>query len=75
MLTLLNNGWGMRHVGLRIEMHRVCFGGRPVGKTPIERLRSRWENNIKMDLSEIGRDGMEWISLAIVSMTMNFWIP
>jgi len=28
-----------------------------------------------MDLNEIGREGMEWISLAIVSMTVNLWIP
>jgi len=32
-------------------------------------------NNIKMDLSEIGREGMEWISLPVVSMTVNLWIP
>jgi hypothetical protein len=50
-------------------------GGGAVGKTPIERPRSRWENNIKMDVSEIGREGMEWISLTIVSMTVNLWIP
>jgi len=49
MLMLLNNGWGMRHVGLRIEMHRVCLGeGRGiVGKRPIEievggRITLKW---------------------------------
>jgi hypothetical protein len=30
---------------------------------------------LKMDLNEIGREGMEWISLAIESMTVNLWIP
>jgi hypothetical protein len=30
---------------------------RSEGKRPLGRLRSRWEDNIKMDLSEIGIDG------------------
>lgn len=32
-------------------------GGGPLGKTPIERTRSRWENNIKIDPSEIRKGG------------------
>jgi hypothetical protein len=38
--------------------------GKPEAKSPLERLRSRWENNIKMDLREIGWVGMDWIDLA-----------
>lgn len=43
--------------------------GEPVYKTPLERPRSRWEN-IKMDLNEIGREGMDWINLAIGGMAV-----
>jgi hypothetical protein len=37
--------------------------GRPEGKRPLERPRSRWEDNIKMDLREVGIDGANWIRL------------
>jgi hypothetical protein len=38
--------------------------GRPEGKRPLGRPRHRWEDNIKMDLREIGTDGANWIRLA-----------
>jgi hypothetical protein len=38
--------------------------GRPEGKRPLGRPRSRWEDNIKMDLREIGINGANWIQLA-----------
>jgi hypothetical protein len=38
--------------------------GKPEGKRPLERLRSRWEDNIKVDLEEVGYGGMDWIELA-----------
>jgi hypothetical protein len=34
---------------------------KPEGKRPMGRPRYRWENNIKMDLQEIGFGGMDWI--------------
>jgi hypothetical protein len=37
---------------------------RPEGKRPVGRPRRRWEDNIKMDLREIGIDGANWIRLA-----------
>jgi hypothetical protein len=40
------------------------FVGRPKGKRPLGRPRRRWENNIKMDLREIGIDGENWIQLS-----------
>jgi hypothetical protein len=40
------------------------LGGKREGKGPIGRLRHRWEDNIKMDLLEIGREGMDWIDVA-----------
>jgi hypothetical protein len=38
--------------------------GRPEGKTPLGIPRRRWEDNIKMDLREIGIDEANWIQLA-----------
>jgi hypothetical protein len=45
----------------------VCTGflvGKPEGKRPLGGPRRRWEDNIKMDLREIGIDGTNWIRLA-----------
>jgi hypothetical protein len=44
-------------------VYRVLVG-RPEGKRPPGRPRFRWENNIKLDLREIGIDGANWIRLA-----------
>jgi hypothetical protein len=57
--------------------------GKPEGKRPLGRLRCRWVDNIKMDLSEIRWDGMDWIDLAenrdqwraLVNTIMNFRVP
>jgi hypothetical protein len=38
--------------------------GRPKGKKLLRRLRHRWEDNIKMDLREIGINGANWMWLA-----------
>jgi len=38
--------------------------GKPEGKRPLVRPRHRWEDNIKMDLQEVGCGGMDWIELA-----------
>jgi hypothetical protein len=37
---------------------------KPEGKTPQGRPSRRWVDNIKIDLREIGWDGMDWIDLA-----------
>jgi hypothetical protein len=58
-------GWA-GHVACMAEgrgIHRVLVG-RPEGKRPLGRTRHRWEDNIKMDLREIGIDGVNWIQLA-----------
>jgi hypothetical protein len=44
-------------------VYRVLVG-RPEGKRPLGRPRRRWEDNIKIDLKEIGVDGANWIQLA-----------
>jgi hypothetical protein len=38
--------------------------GKPEGRRPLGRPRRRWVENIKMDLGEIGWDGMDWVDLA-----------
>jgi hypothetical protein len=43
-------------------VYRVLVG-RPEGKRPLERPRRRWEDNIRMDLGDIGIDEMNWIQL------------
>jgi hypothetical protein len=44
-------------------VYRVLVG-RPEGKRPLGRPRHRWEDNIKMDLREMGINGLNWIQLA-----------
>jgi hypothetical protein len=44
-------------------VYRIVVG-RLQGKRPVGRLRRKWEDNIKMDLKEIGIDGANWIQLA-----------
>jgi hypothetical protein len=38
--------------------------GKREGRRPLERPRRRWEDNIKMDIGEVGYGGTEWIDLA-----------
>jgi hypothetical protein len=57
--------------------------GRPEGRRPLGRPRHRWEDNIKMDLQELGWGGMGWIDMAqdrdrwqaLVNAVMNLWVP
>jgi hypothetical protein len=47
----------------RYILYRVIVG-KSEGKKPLGRLRRRLEDNIKMDLQEVGCGGMDWIDLA-----------
>jgi hypothetical protein len=38
--------------------------GKPEGKRSLERPRHRWEYNTRMDLREIGHEGVDWVQLA-----------
>jgi hypothetical protein len=78
---------------MRWAGHVACMGegrgayrvlvGRSKGKRPLGRPRHRWEDNIKMDLGEIGIDGANWIWLAqdrvqwwaFVNTVRNLWVP
>ena len=44
-------------------MHRVLVG-KPEGKGPVGRPRRRWEDNIKMNLQEVGESCGDWMELA-----------
>ena len=63
-------------------VHKVLVGKRE-GKRPLGRPRRRWEDNIKMDLEEVGRGCEDWMELAedmdswraLVSRVMNFRVP
>ena len=54
--------------------------GKPEGKRSLRRPRRRWEDNIKMDLQEVGCEGVDWNELAqdrdwwraLVNAVMNF---
>ena len=57
--------------------------GKPEGKRPLGRLRRRWEDNINMDLQELGCGGLDWTKLvqdrdrwrALVNAVMNLPVP
>ena len=54
------------HVALMEErrgVHKVLVG-KPEGKRPLGRPRHRWEDNIKMDLEEVGTGCGDWMELA-----------
>jgi len=66
----------------RRGVYRILVG-KPEGRRPLERPRRRWEDNIKMDLQEVGCGGMDWIELiqymdrwrALVNGVMNLRVP
>jgi hypothetical protein len=45
--------------------------GKPEGRIPLGRPRRRWEDGVRMDLREIGWEGVEWTQLALVNALMN----
>ena len=64
------------------RLYRILVG-KPEGKRPLGRPRQRWEENIKMDLQEVGCGGMDWIELAqdrdrwgaLVNVVMKLQVP
>jgi hypothetical protein len=63
-------------------VHRVLVG-KPEGKRPLRTSRRRWEDNIKMDLQEVGGGRGDWMLLAqdrdrwraLVGTVRNFRVP
>jgi hypothetical protein len=68
-------------MGEKRGSYRILVG-RPEGRRPLGRSRRRWEDNIKMDIQEVGW-GMDWIGLAqdrdrwraLVNAVMNLRVP
>jgi hypothetical protein len=54
-------GWACGITGEGRGAYRILVG-RPEGRTPLERHRRRWEDNMKMDLQEVG--GAAWADLS-----------
>jgi hypothetical protein len=85
--------WGDKSGWVRWVGHVACMGEgrgvyrvllwRPEGKRPLGRPRHRWEDNIRMNLKEIGINGANWIRLAqdrvqwwgFVNIVMDFQFP
>jgi len=69
-------------VGQGRGVHRLLVG-KPEGKRPLGRPRQRWEDNIKIDLQEVGGGCGDWMELAqdrdrwpaLVSTVMNLRVP
>ena len=69
-------------MGDRRGVYRVLVG-KPEGKRPLGRPRHRWEDNIKMDLQEVGCGGVDWVQLAqdmdrwqvLMNAVMNLQVP
>jgi hypothetical protein len=63
------------------DVHRVLVG-KPEGKRPLGRPRRRWEDNIEMDLQEVGGGCGDWMDLTqdmekwreLVSTVMNLGV-
>jgi hypothetical protein len=67
-------------MGERSGVYRVWVG-KLEGNRPLGRPRRRWEDNIKMDLQEVGCGGMDWIKLSqdrdrgCVNVVINLRVP
>jgi len=67
---------------VHLVVYRVLLG-KPEGRRPLRRPRSRWMDNIRIDLQEVGCGYMDWIGLAqdrdrwrtLVSAVMNLRVP
>jgi len=67
----------------RIGERRCVLVGKPEGTRPLGRPSSRWEDNIKNDLQEVGSEGVDSINLAqvsdrwraLVNSVMNLRVP
>jgi hypothetical protein len=69
-------------MGEKRNAYRILVG-KPEGRILLGRPKCRWMNNIKMDLREIGWDGVAWIDVAqgrdhwsaLVNTILNLWVP
>jgi hypothetical protein len=84
VIELKRMRWAM-HVARMGEMRNAykTLVGKPVAKEPLRIPRRRWEDNIRMDLRDIGRDVVDWMYLALdrvqfrvlMKTVMNIRVP
>jgi hypothetical protein len=84
MIKLMRMRWAghVARMGETRNANRISVG-KADGKRPLGRARRRWVDNTKIDLREIGCDGMDWINLAqdrdqwraLVNTVMNLRVP
>jgi hypothetical protein len=75
-------GGHVARIGEKSNARRILIG-KPEGKTPLGRPRCRWVDSIKIDLREIGWDGVDWIDMAqdrdqwraLVNTVLNLRVP
>jgi hypothetical protein len=85
--------WSILYIYMYITEHVARMGeergayrilvGRPEGRRPLGKPRRRWDDNIKMDIREVGGGGRNWIELAqdrdrwlaLVNAVMNLRVP
>jgi hypothetical protein len=68
--------------GATMNAYRLLVG-KPEGRRPLGRPRRRWEDNIRMDLVEVGWGDVDWICLAqdrdkwrtVVNAVLNLRVP
>jgi hypothetical protein len=76
---------GIMYISYKLVIGRIyrILVGKPEKKRPLGRPRCRWVDNIKLDLGEIGWDGVDWIDLAqdmdqwkaLENTVMNLRVP
>jgi hypothetical protein len=72
----------VERVGARKNVHRILLR-KCKGKIPLGRTKRRWEDDIKIDLKEVGWEGVNWINLAqdmykwrtVVNTVMKLRVP
>ena len=72
----------MARMGVGRGVYRVLVG-KPEGKRPLEKPRCRWEDNIQINLQEVGGGCGDWMEMAqdrdrwraLVSTVMNLRVP
>ena len=78
----MREAWHVARMVERRGAFRILVG-KPEGKRPFGRRRRRWEDNIKLDLQEVGFGGVNWIEMAqdrdrwraVVNAVMNLRFP
>jgi hypothetical protein len=74
--------WVGRVARMGRDLYRVLVE-KPEGRRPLGRSMRKWEDNIKMDLQEVGCGDMDWIEVAqnedswraLANAVMNLWVP